>query len=692
MKSLVAMVALSLLAATAHAGNLRIGAGRAVITPAEPMWMAGYASRAEPSSGKLHDLWTKALVFDDGSGVLAAIVTTDLIGISARVAAATAARAESELGIPRERLMITASHTHSGPVARDNLIGMYALDEEQERRIDAFTAALPEHILDALQQAVDTLAPGTLGWGIGHTDFAKNRREYTPNGVINRFNPIGPVDHDVPVLAARNKDGGLVALLFGYACHNTVLSGQELCGDYAGFAQLHLEEAFPGTTALYVEGCGGDQNPLPRRSVALAQLYGDMLGRAVRDVVAGEMTAVDGPITAAYEEIPLPLSPAPSRAELEAQLQDANIYKQRLAKALLKTLDEKGALAETYPYPVQVWRFGSGLQMTALGGEAVADYALRIKTEFPAERQFVIAYANDVCSYIPSLRVLREGGYEGCDSMVYYGFHGPWAAPVETDILACVRHLAGKRAPIDLSNAEATAAHRPLLIAHRGGAVGESTPACSEAAIAAAAIAGYDLVELDLRESKDGEPIVFHDKALAPAVDAVGSVADHTALELAALRFAGTSEPILHFEQAAARCKQEGLGIMLDIKAGQSDDFFRRVIGVLERFELKPASCCINGAPEIREHLAGHVMLTHRDGEAEGGRTFWFGQASQLTADHAKALQAEGILVIPAINTFRYDSATHAEDARNDAERLLDAGVDGFQIDSVYGDYFAQQK
>lgn len=570
-----------------------MGVGRADITPASPMWMAGYASRTEASSGKLHELWAKALVFEDSSGARTAMVTTDLIGFSARVAAAAAARVEESLGIPRERLMLTASHTHSGPVARDNLIGMYALDPAQDQRVNAYTETLPGRILEAVQDAVASLAPGTLTWGIGHTDFAKNRRKYTTGGVINDLNPIGPVDHDVPVLAVRGEDGGVRAVLFGYACHNTVLSGQEFCGDYAGFAQVHLEEMLPGATALFVAGCAGDQNPLPRRSLHLAQLYGDMLGRAVRRVVADAMTPVQGPITAGYEEIPLALTPAPSREDLEAQRSDGNIYVQRRAEALLKTLDTEGKIAETYPYPIQVWRFASGLQLTALAGEVVVDYALRIKSEFPAERQFVIAYANDVCAYIPSLRVLREGGYEGCDAMVYYGFHGPWAPAVEEDIMAAVHRLAGKRAPIDLTKTAAAAARK--------------TPAHAESGMVAASIAGHDLVELTLRESKDGEPIVFPGDTLAPAVDAPGGISDYTVLELTAMTYADTQESILHFEDAAARCKQEGLGMVIDIQGGGSDTFLQRIIGIIERFDLKSATSCISGDAGIREKLAGHV-------------------------------------------------------------------------------------
>ena len=143
-----------------------------------------------------------------------------------------------------------------------------------------------------------------------------------------------------------------------------------------------------------------------------------------------------------FKEVSLGLSTPPTRAEVEKQLQDSNVYIQRRAKVLLKTLDEKGELPTTYPYPVQTWQFADGMQMIALGGEVVVDYSLRLKYELGRDRTWVIAYANDVCAYMPSLRVLQEGGYEGADSMIYYGHHGPWSPTIEENIIRTVHELA----------------------------------------------------------------------------------------------------------------------------------------------------------------------------------------------------------------------------------------------------------
>lgn len=428
------------------AGEMKAGVGRVAITPKQNMWMAGYASRKAPADGKVHELWAKALAIEDESGARSVIVTTDLLGLPAWATHETAERAKKKFGIERARLMLTSSHTHCGPVIRGSLASMYPLDEkpDEARLVDAYSSALPGLLVEAIGQAIGKLEPCALAWGVGTAEFAANRRVYKPQTVSFGVNPIGPVDHDVPVLRAARKDGSVIAVLVGYACHNTTLSFQKFCGDYAGFAQADLEEAIPGAAAMFVMGCGGDQNPNPRDTIELAQKHGRELADAVQKVLKGPMSEVHGPIRGVYKEIPLALSEPPTREALEKQTKDANIYAQRRAKNLLAELDAKGKLGNTYPYPIQVWQFADTLQMIALGGEVVVDYSLRLKHELGHEKNFVIGYANDVMAYIPSLRILKEGGYEGGEAMVYYGLFGPWTADVEKSIIKEVHTLVGK--------------------------------------------------------------------------------------------------------------------------------------------------------------------------------------------------------------------------------------------------------
>jgi len=426
---------------TAQAEQLKVGVGSRIITPETPVWMAGYASRSSPAEGTLHDLYAKVLAFEDTSGTRSLLITTDLVSVSADFSRRLVAAIQARHDIRREHIMITSSHTHCGPVMLERHMKIYGLTEEEKEKIAAYVDWLSGTILEAVEGAVADLAPASLGWGIGEATFAGNRRSHTLDGVRNAHNPIGVVDHDVPVLVVHGPENKVRAVLFGYACHNTTLSIQEYNGDYAGFAQIEIEAALPNATALFVAGCAGDQNPYPRREIAYAEKHGAELAEAVLSTISSGITPVHGPIHAAFAEIPLELSTPPTRDEVERQAESDNVYVQRRAAHLLKQFEKHGELQTHYPYPVQVWRFADTLQLTALGGEVVVDYSLRLKHELGRDKHFVIAYANDVPAYIPSLRVLREGGYEGKDAMLYYLMHGPWAPTIEETIVDAVHAL-----------------------------------------------------------------------------------------------------------------------------------------------------------------------------------------------------------------------------------------------------------
>lgn len=422
----------------------KAGAASVAITPDQPIWMAGYAARTKPSEGKLHDLWAKAIVIEDPSGQRALLVTLDLCGIDRGFSLDVRKRLADKPGLGLDRIAIACSHTHSGPVTKDNLFGMYPIDDAQRQVITDYTAELADRIVQVVDAAFAALAPAQLSYGADRADWAVNRRE-NPEGQADDLRAKlalkGPVDHDVPVLKVERENGSLAAVVCGYACHCTVLSGYELSGDYAGFAQADLEAAHPGTIALFWAGCGADQNPIPRRTVEQARDYGRRLAQATERAIAAPLRPIQGNLTASYREIDLAFAPLPGRDHWEAEAKSDQLAFANRAKMLLERIEREGSLATTYPYPVQVWRLGDGedaLTWVFLGGEVVVDYALRIKRNLGPSRTWVTAYANDVMAYIPSLRILKEGGYEGGGAMVYYGLPGPWSDQVEDQVIDAV--------------------------------------------------------------------------------------------------------------------------------------------------------------------------------------------------------------------------------------------------------------
>jgi hypothetical protein len=250
------------------------------------------------------------------------------------------------------------------------------------------------------------------------------------------INAEGPVDHSVPVLKVTDMTGKVKAILFGYTCHNTTSRTYLINGDYSGFAQLEVEKMYPGATAMYIAGCGADQNPNPRGTLELAAEHGKTLADAVGKALNGELITLRPPVRTSYTVTDLhfkPVDPAVYRNEMTG----SDIYMQRRARLILEAYN-KGWDMSTYKYPVQAVRFNKDFTILGLTGEVVIDYAIAARKRFPGENMFVAGYCTEVQCYIPSKRILSEGGYEPESSMIYYGFPGPFSENVEEKVMDAV--------------------------------------------------------------------------------------------------------------------------------------------------------------------------------------------------------------------------------------------------------------
>ena len=432
------LIGLVLCVAGVRGASLKAGIARVDITPSGPIWLSGYASRTHPSEGTLTRLWAKALALESTPGGRIVIVTTDLIGFPRSLGDEVAARVKRLYGWKRSQLLLSASHTHTGPMVWPNLINLVVLPPGEQRKLVDYRQRLADELVAAAGKAIANLAPATAEYGEGSVAFAINRRQPAPAGVKIGINPDGPVDHAVPVLRISDAGGKIVAILFGYACHNTTLTAEtyQLSGDYAGYAAAALETLHPSATALFLMLCGGDQNPNPRGTVELARQHGDNLAHEVERVLGRPMTPLSGPIRTVFNLTRLRLAPR-TRQDFEAERRSPVPAEARRAALMLQALDA-GKRIDEVDYPVQAVRFGHSLTVVALGGEVTVEYGLRIKREYPGEPIVTAGYTNDVMCYIPSARVLREGGYEPIDSMVYYGQAGPFADDVEERILAAI--------------------------------------------------------------------------------------------------------------------------------------------------------------------------------------------------------------------------------------------------------------
>jgi neutral ceramidase len=423
----------------------KAGVAKVAVTPETSMWMAGYASRNKPSEGKVHDLYVKALALEDQEGHRLVFVTADLISIPRDLRNWLQDECQKKYSLSPDSLLLNASHTHCGPELRSSKVSLYGAAAEQVSHTENYYNNLKQQVLELVGTALQNLQPAKIGYTHGRAGFAMNRRLPTETEPRNAPYPDGPVDHDVPILKVESEAGELKALLFGYACHNTTLGFYQFCGDYAGFAQYDLETAFPGAVAMFMTGCGGDQNPQPRGELALAEHHGSTLAIAVKAGLLGPVRPIEGTLRSAIEPVELEFATPPNRDELETLQKSTVEYSQRRATALLKQLDEQGRIPTDYQYLVQVVRLGDQVTMVALSGEVVVDYSLRLKQELKGDAAvWVAGYSNDVFGYVPSLRVLKEGGYEGGGAMQFTTLPGPFAESVESRIVDKVHQLVKK--------------------------------------------------------------------------------------------------------------------------------------------------------------------------------------------------------------------------------------------------------
>lgn len=426
--------------ALAQQKGWKAGIAKVAITPEQNMWMAGFASRTHASEGKIHDLWAKALALEDAEGKRSVLVTLDLLGLPKKLSDDIRTQIKTKYALNKEDIILNSSHTHSGPVLSEALFDIYPLDEAETKRVATYTDKLAQQLVSVVGEAIRKLQPASLSSRNGVTRFQVNRRN-NDAATLDRVTELkGPNDFAVPVIRVTDKAGKMIAVAFGYACHPTVLDGYKFSGDYPGFAQIELEKLYPGTMAMFFQGAGADQNPLPRHTIPLAQQYGKTLAAAVERILSEDMKELAPKIKTAYTEIELPFTAPPTREELAKFTTNAANYQKRWAERMLRNIDNGVAFPKTYPFPIQVWKLGDQPIMT-LGGELVVQYAIDLKRIF-GQHIFVMGYSNDVMTYIPSETILREGGYEGEVAAIVYGLPSTWSSDVETSIISGMTKLA----------------------------------------------------------------------------------------------------------------------------------------------------------------------------------------------------------------------------------------------------------
>lgn len=437
MKLLAALLAVAPLAA--HAQTFRAGAAQVVITPPVGAPMAGYY-HARGAEGTLDELYSKALVLDDGKTKVA-FVTLDLISTTFALTREARAAVEQATGIPGANVMISATHAHTGPElsdrgARSSLATATALGGNETTA--AYSSSLPAKIAESVRLAAASLTNAQISAAVGHCeDLAFNRRFFMKDGSVawnpGKLNPdinipAGPIDPEVGVVlvAPPHRPNQFVpaqALYINFALHPDTVSGNRFSADFPGALARRMSD-YHGTNAvtLFANGTCGNINHIdvswarPQSTRAEADRIGTVLAAAVFRAEKS-LREISGALRVKSETVQLPLAPI-TPEEVESARTTVKTGNDRgrdnfikLVKAY-QVLDVSAREGKPLEVEVQAVALGSELAWVSLPGEVFVELGVAIKKRSPFRQTMLAELANGSIGYIPDRRAYAEGAYE----------------------------------------------------------------------------------------------------------------------------------------------------------------------------------------------------------------------------------------------------------------------------------------
>ncbi len=396
------------------APGLKIGVASATITPFLDVPLVGYYYPRMPD-GVHDDLHAKALVIDDGHEQ-AVLVACDLVEVTREAVEEARRQISAKSGIPADHILISATHTHTGPEA-----------------VPSYVASLAHSIADSVLSAEGRKQPATLRVAIEQEPvLAHNRRYLMKDGGVmtnpgfrnpNIVRAAGPIDPRVGVLEAEDEQHNPMMTWVNYAMHLDTVGGTWISSDYAYYLARTLAAVKgPDVLTIFTIGPAGDINhwdvsrPGPQRGFETARGLGETLAG---DVVKAytHLEALDSVrIKAVSETIELPLAKITPQDVAEAEKVVAQppqigvdfTLDRVKAEKVLHVDKRKG---EKLKAEVQVLNVGP-VAFVGIPGEYFVELGMRIKKESPFPYTFIVELANGDLGYIPTRRGFEEGGYE----------------------------------------------------------------------------------------------------------------------------------------------------------------------------------------------------------------------------------------------------------------------------------------
>lgn len=409
--------------------GLTLGWSRVEVTPQWPVPLAGYASREAfgPTAEVISPLLLRTVALHSG-GRTVVIMVADLLWWGPDNVARVQADLAQAYGLAPEQIILSGTHTHSGPQPSDHFARGLGLQDP------AWVEQLYVHAVDAVGQALANPVPVTLEVAQGEYQLGVERR-FARSGGAERAAEVQP---RLTVLTFRGAEG-VVATVMHHACHPTIHSDNAISADFPGAATASLEANGDTEFAMYLQGCCGNINP----NAYVGTLFqhgagpeitamGEGLAEAVRALV-GRGEAITPALTWARDTVVLPTEPAPDEAELERLAGLGRLMESGWAELMLARPDRR----EARPLTLTKIGLGDDLQLIGLGAEVTSPYANHV-TEAFGPRALTLGYCNGMLTYIVTAEQLADGGYEAEHAMYWFGMPGKFTPAVEPELYAAL--------------------------------------------------------------------------------------------------------------------------------------------------------------------------------------------------------------------------------------------------------------
>ena len=412
-----------------------LGTAKECITPPIGTWMAGYGFRTKPCESISEDIYVRVHAHRTEEKTVV-YVYADLCNWGNQVYHALQADLKEAYGLNEDDLVFLSSHTHCGPV-----VGHDSLLCNHETEDSAYTDFVKKQVVKAVGSALSNMIPVTLTRYNGESYMNVFRRIYENGEIVMQPNYAVPADRHLTVLVLRDGAGTVRGIMVHYPCHANMCKGYSIHGDYPGSALRMLDELYPESVSVFMQGCTGDLRPnVVCGDMFIAATYEQMVDTAKRFVgdcqraMAGHGIAIDVKLSNVTTKAKLPLENVKTNEELEDLVKNGPAFEASWAAKVLERGNHDYEILE-----LGLVRYGDGLSIYTINGEVVQSYAAYARVLDPDA--ITSAYTNGMVGYFPNASEVVEGGYEPKHSAPYFGLAGTYSMEIDRVIRRAMEQL-----------------------------------------------------------------------------------------------------------------------------------------------------------------------------------------------------------------------------------------------------------